>query len=247
MNKSRVATIAVVSGLTAALLLTGGASAQADSDNSLPSLVQVGTYDYLTQPDFSGLTSIGEVAKGNTIGLGTFENLDGELVMVGGSVYQIRPDGTPRQPDSSTRTPFMQAVRFAPQIDAPVPPGMTCAQLPDLIQATAGQTNGIVAVRVRGTFTDLLTRSVTADPPPYQPLSQTIAAETRFPLGTRRAALVGFWQGKDALGLGQDGLHLHGLTANRDAGGHVLSCTVGDDVQLSVQSVPNVRVITPHD
>ena len=229
--------------LAAAAILAPFA-AQAD-DQHASELVQVGTYDYLTQPDFTGLASVGRIAQGQTLGLGTFANLDGELVMVGGKVYQVRPDGTPRVADLETRTPFMQAIKFRPEVDAPVPPGTTCAQLPGLITGLAKRSDGIIAVRVRGTFSELVTRSVTADPPPFQPLSQTIAEQTVFELGERRAALVGFWQERDALGIGQYGLHLHGLTADRTAGGHVLSCIAGDDVQLSIQPVASVQVRTP--
>jgi acetolactate decarboxylase len=229
--------------LTSAIFLS---AIPVQATNEPPStLIQVGTYDYLTQPDFTGLTSVGRIAQGHTLGLGTFANLDGELVMLGGAVYQVRPDGTPRVADPAARTPFMQAIRFRPQVDAPVPPGTTCAQLPALITELAKQGDGIIAVRIRGTFSDLMTRSVTADPPPFQPLSQTIAEQTVFDLGERRAALVGFWQGRDALGIGQDGLHLHGLTADRTAGGHVLSCVIGDDVQLSIQRVASVDIRTP--
>lgn len=214
-------------------------------ENNKAELVQVGTFDYLTQPDFTGLARIGDIAEGQTIGIGTFANLDGELVMVGGSVYQVRPDGVPRKADLSTRTPFMQAIDFDPQATAPIAPGTECAQLAPLIQQAAKKANGIIAVRVRGTFADLVLRSVTADPPPYQPLSATIAEQTVFPLGQRRAVLVGFWQGRDALGVGQDGLHLHGLSADRRAGGHVLSCVAGADVELAVQPVDRVDLRTP--
>lgn len=228
----------------AAAAILAPVPAQAD-DQHASELVQVGTYDYLTQPDFTGLTSVDRIAQGQTLGLGTFASLDGELVMVGGTVYQVRPDGTPRVADPETLTPFMQAIKFRPQVNAPVPPGAPCAQLPGLITELAKRSDGIIAVRVRGTFSELVTRSVTADPPPFQPLSETIAEQTVFELGKRRAALVGFWQGRDALGIGQDGLHLHGLTADRTAGGHVLSCIAGDDVQLSIQRVASVQVRTP--
>lgn len=240
---SRTALWAIGVGLSA-LGILASAPVQAVNEGA-SELVQVGTYDYLTQPDFTPLAYVREIAEGNTLGLGTFANLDGELVMVGGTVYQIRPDGTPREAQESSRTPFMQAIKFEPQTNAPVPPGTTCAQLPALITEVAQQTNGIIAVRVRGTFAGLTTRSVTADPPPFQPLSQTVAEQTVFPLGQQRAVLVGFWQGRDALGIGQDGLHLHGVNVDRTAGGHVLSCEAGADVQLSVQSVSSVRVRTP--
>ena len=243
-RRYKVTVLSLLAVPLAFLTFVAGPPAIADDDRR-SELVQVGTYDYLVQPDFTGLAAVGDIARGQTLGLGTFANLDGELVMVGGVVYQIRPDGTPRLADPNSRTPFMQTIRFRPEASAPVPPGTTCAALPTLITEAAARTTGIIAVRVRGTFDDLITRSVSADPPPFQPLSQTIAEQTVFPLGRERAVLVGFWQGRDALGIGQDGLHLHAVTADRAAGGHVLSCTAGSDVQLSIQLVTDVQVRTP--
>ena len=238
--------IRLLGAILALVLLPGSAAfAAAGSADADDVLVQAGTYASLTQPDFTGLVRIDEVLTDQTLGLGTFANLDGELVLVGGTVFQVKPDGTPRVADLSQTTPFLQAVRFRPERSGPIPPGTTCAQLPPLIDALAGSANGVVAVRVRGTFTDLVTRSVTAAPPPFPPLSQVVAGQTVFPLGTARAVLVGFRQGADALGIGQPGLHLHGVTVTRQAGGHVLSCVVGPDAQLSIQQVERVEVRTP--
>jgi len=242
-SSSRVVARIALSLASLSLVAAGqSVNAHADEDGHL---TQVGTYDYLTQPDFEGLAVIREVLTNESIGLGTFTNLDGELVMIGGTVFQVKPDGTPRPAAADATTPFLQAVKFRPDVSIPIPPGTECANLIPLINSAARSNDGIVAVRVRGTFTDLTTRSVTADPPPYQPLATTVAEQTVFPLGKKRAALVGFRQGDDALGLGQPGLHLHGMTGDRSAGGHVLTCTAGDDVQLSIQHIRQVRVNTP--
>jgi len=242
-SSSRVVARIALSLASLSLVAAGqSVNAHADEDGHL---TQVGTYDYLTQPDFEGLAVIREVLTNESIGLGTFTNLDGELVMIGGTVFQVKPDGTPRPAAADATTPFLQAVKFRPDVSIPIPPGTECANLIPLINSAARSNDGIVAVRVRGTFTDLTTRSVTADPPPYQPLATTVAEQTVFPLGKKRAALVGFRQGGDALGLGQPGLHLHGMTSDRSAGGHVLTCTAGDDVQLSIQHIRQVRVNTP--
>jgi hypothetical protein len=93
-HKKRPGTVLalLVSALFAASLLVTPVAAQTDEGV----LHQVGTYDYLTQPDFTGLATVGEIAEGRTFGLGTFTNLDGELVMLGGEVYRVRPDGVPR-------------------------------------------------------------------------------------------------------------------------------------------------------
>lgn len=100
----------------------------------------------------------------------------------------------------------------------------------------------MVAVRVRGTFTSVVTRSVPAQAEPYPTLATVVATQTLFDLGSRRAVLVGFRTGPDLAGTGAPGLHLHGITADRTAGGHVISCVAGADVQLSVQVAAGVRV-----
>jgi len=234
-RNARTSSIAVVAVLALAGLLASPAAVAADGTKSREYVNQVGTYDYLVQPDFAGLAPLSTAIDGRTLGLGTFADLDGEFVLVGGTPYRVSTDGTPTVVDPSVSTPFAQAVDFRPDTSGPVAPGTTCAELPAVISELAGTDEGITAVRVRGTFTNLLTRSVPRQPLPYPALAQVVAGQTEFPLGSRRAVLVGFLQGADMKGIGQPGLHLHGVTADRSAGGHVLSCVVGSDVQVSVQ------------
>lgn len=228
----------LVSGL--ALLLGGQGWASEPSDSA--GLRQIGTYEALISPDYSGHNSLTPVLSPNAIGLGTLANLDGELVILAGIAYRVGTDGKPRRVSGNVRTPFAQAVTFSPQRSGAIAPGTTCAQLADAVSALAGTVSGLVAVRVRGTFADLTTRSVPAQSQPYPALTTVIANQTIFPLGRTPAVLVGFLQGPDFLGVGAPGLHLHALTADRSAGGHVLSCTAGPDVQLSVQRLPAVTI-----
>ncbi len=244
-SRGRLATVTLAAALVTAVAATIGAlPANAADDDAR--VHQVGTYDYLTQPDFTGLAPLSAAIDGATLGLGTFDGLDGEFVMVAGVPYRVGMDGPPTIVDPSRSTPFAQAIDFRPDTSGPVAPGTTCANLGPVIQQLAGTTAGIVAVRVRGTFTDLVTRSVPAQRVPYPSLAEVIAQQATFPLPGRRSVLVGFWQGPDMKGLGQPGLHLHGVTGDRRAGGHVLSCVVGSDVQVSVQRSSGVVVHSDH-
>lgn len=221
-----------------ALVPTSAHAARDGSDQGR--LRQVGTYAYLTAPDYDAVGTLGQVLGGSrTLGLGTFDDLDGELVILGGTAYRVGTDGTPQPVGRHARSPFAQAVEFAPDRSVPVPPGTPCAALDDRVAQLAGA-DGIVAVRVRGTFTSLVTRSVPAQAEPFPPLSEVVIGQTTFDLAGRRAALVGFRSGADVAGLSAPGLHLHGLTADRSAGGHVLSCAAGADVHLSVQRLAGV-------
>jgi acetolactate decarboxylase len=235
--------------LSAAVIIVVSASATIAVPDSTSSqggagqwVEQIGTYDSLVSPDYDGLTPISAASSGATLGLGTFDQLDGEMVLVGGVIYRVGTDGIPVTVPSSRTTPFFEGIRFTPEVSGPVAPGTTCANLLAAVNALASSDSGIVAVRVRGTFTDLVTRSVPAQRPPYAPLAQIVAGQTVFQLGQRTAVLVGFRTAPDLAGTGAPGLHLHGLTADRSAGGHVLSCVAGSDVQLSVQRADGVRI-----
>lgn len=206
-------------------------------------VAQVGTYDYLVQPNYDGLAPLRSVVGDATIGLGTFDRLDGELVLVRGTVYRVGTDGVPQPVALSRTTPFFEGVRFTPQASMRVPAGTECSALVPLIDDLARTSGGMVAVRLIGTFDVLTARSVPAQVQPYPPLSEVVADQTVFPMTNVRATLVGFRTGADLLGVGAPGLHLHGLTKTRDAGGHILGCTTGDDVRLSIQRTLGVRIL----
>ena len=238
-RRARALATAVAVSLLALLLPAAAASADDAAEAR-----QVGTYAYLVSPDYDGLLPARAAGRGLSLGLGTFDRLDGELVLVGGRIYRVGTDGRPVEVTDDRLTPFFTGVRFRPTASVPVPPGTACADLGRLVTQAAGTSGGMVAVRVRGTFTDLVTRSVAAQAEPYPALATVVAGQTVFPLAGSRAVLVGFWTGPDLAGVGALGLHLHGVTADRSAGGHVLSCVAGGDVQLSVEPLDGVTVVT---
>lgn len=241
----RARQLSAVASALAALALVAGAPLASANDAPAPTgwVKQVGTFDYLVQPDYDGLAPVSAVVGDATIGLGTFDRLDGELVMVGGTVYRVGTDGVPRVSSPSRTTPWVEAVRFTPQASQRVPAGTECSELLPLVDTLAGTTQGMVAVRLIGTFDVLTARSVPAQSQPYPPLSEVVAGQTVFPLVGVRATLVGFRTGGDLLGIGAPGLHLHGLTHARDAGGHILGCTTGPDVRLSIHRTRGVQVV----
>jgi acetolactate decarboxylase len=237
--------LGLVSAAGAAIVLvatTPLAGASATAPQPTRWVTQAGTYDYLVQPDYDGLVRLRDVVGDTTIGLGTFDRLDGELVMIGGTTYRVGTDGVPRVVSLSRTTPFFEGVRFIAQASRSLPSGTECSSLLPLVDGLAGTSAGMVAVRIHGTFNVLTARSVPAQSQPYPPLADVVADQTVFPLTDVRATLVGFRTGNDLLGVGAPGLHLHGLTQDRSAGGHILGCTTGPDVRLSVHRTRGVRV-----
>lgn len=225
----------------------GPASARQKAPESTEYVHQVDTYDYLASPNYQGLTPISTVSRNASIGLGTFNNLNGELVMVGGVVYRVDTSGVPRKTSTQRLTPFMQAVDFEADASLRIAPSTACGALPAIIDRLAKSTEGIVAVKLSGVFFDLKTRSVPRQNKPYPALADVVGAQVEFSLGRVNATLVGFRQGPDAQGVGAPGLHLHGLTKSKAAGGHVLSCVTGPRVLLEVQQTRGAVIHMPHN
>src|SRR5215213_11266570 len=69
-------------------------------------LFQTSTIDALLDGNYDGDVSFAELAERGDFGLGTLDALDGEMVALDGSFYQIGADGRVYPADRRTRTPF---------------------------------------------------------------------------------------------------------------------------------------------
>lgn len=207
---------------------------------------QAGTYAKLNLPNYDGVARlrdvVGRTPGPTVIGLGTFNRLDGELVILHGQPYRVGVDGVPAMVSLNRSASFVQAIPFRADASVRLPRGTACSDLIVTVDELARSTGGVVAVRLTGTFSDLVTSSVPRQSPPYKSLTTVMATQVEFPLGAVTADLVGFRTGADFTGVGPLGLHLHGLTRDRTAGGHVLSC-VTERVRLTVDVTDGVHLL----
>ncbi len=232
--------------LSAAVVIAPTAgSADAPREFGSEPVEQVGTYGYLSSPDYTGLAPIGRIVRRGSIGLGTFNGIDGEMVVLGGTAYRVGTDGRPRVVSTKRTTPFAQAVVFRPEFRERLDAGTSCADLGPAIDRLVDSSAGIVATKITGRFRGLQMRSVPAQRAPYPPLSDVVAEQSVFDLDGARATLVGFRSGPDTSGLSAPGVHLHGLTRDRRAGGHVLSCRTGRGVIVRVQRPDGIHLHLP--
>src|SRR6516225_11565671 len=89
-------------------------------------LYQVSTATALVEGIYQGAVRVGNLREHGDLGLGTFEDLDGEMVVVDGQFYQVRGDGSVRECDDDALSPFAVVTRFAPEAS------VTLDQCPDL-------------------------------------------------------------------------------------------------------------------
>src|SRR5262245_34412042 len=77
-------------------------------------LYQVSTSTALVEGIYQGAVRIGTLREHGDLGLGTFENLDGEMVVVDGGFFQVRGDGSVWECDDDVLSPFAVSTRCTP-------------------------------------------------------------------------------------------------------------------------------------
>jgi acetolactate decarboxylase len=208
-------------------------------------LFQTSTIDALLDGNYDGDISFAELGAHGDFGLGTFDALDGEMVALDGSYYQIRADGRAYPVDGQKKTPFAVVTFFEPALSETL--GTTnLATLCERVDRLSGDASVCCGVRVDGDFGYVRTRSVPRQHKPYPPLVEVVKDQPVFELHDVRGSLVGFRFPDYAQGLNVAGYHFHFITADRSAGGHVLECRIADG-ELRIDREADLRVELPAD
>src|SRR3954468_21431971 len=83
-------------------------------------LFQVSTSGALVAGVFDREVSVKSILEHGDFGLGTFANLDGEMVVLDGRVYQVHGSGLVSEADADDGAPFAVVTRFSPEIDTEI-------------------------------------------------------------------------------------------------------------------------------
>lgn len=243
-------TVRILAGLALAFLcftsaLAADATRQASA--SAPTLVQVGVIDALLAGGYEGSMSLGQLRSLGDLGLGTFDGLDGEMVVLDGVVHQVLASGHVARPADSLTTPFAQVTRLAAPQRVALPAGLDLKAVEARLDAALGDLNRFAAVRLDARFATLTARSVPRQTPPYRPLAEVAKEQSVFPFANAEGTLVGLRGPAFVRGLGVPGWHWHFLTKDRARGGHVLAFVLDAAApsQASLQTLRRLELVLP--
>jgi acetolactate decarboxylase len=79
---------------------------------------------------YEGDMTVGELLEHGDFGIGTFNALDGEMVVVDGVAYRLRGDGTAAAASADSATPYAVVTDFVPTLTRTLPDGVTRAPRP---------------------------------------------------------------------------------------------------------------------
>jgi acetolactate decarboxylase len=191
-------------------------------------LFQISTIDALLEGVYDGDTTFKELKSHGDFGLDTINGLDGEMLELDGNVYQIKTDGVAYSVNDSINTPFAVVTFFEPDKKIFLNTTMNSTQFPGYLESKFPTKNIIYAIKIKGNFDYIKTRSVPGQNKPYPKLIEVTKNQSTFEFHKVNGTIIGFWFPVYMNGINVPGYHFHFITDDRTAGGHVLEYILGN-------------------
>lgn len=190
-------------------------------------------------------TFVYDLKKYGDFGLGTFNNLDGEMLMIDGRVYRLGADGFACDIDDGARTPFACVTFFSPDLVEEIEGDLDYAAFNSVLDRLIVSRNMLYAIRIDADFESVRIWSVQKQEN-YHPLKEDEGGDDRpvFGLSNVRGTLAGFYVPRFIKSLSMPGFHLHFLTDDKKQGGHLLECRL-HGARIALQVVPKLVLNLP--
>jgi acetolactate decarboxylase len=186
-------------------------------------LFQVSTSAALVEGLYQGAVRVLRLLRHGDFGLGTFIDLDGEMVVLEGICYRISSDGVITTVEGDRLIPYAVVTWFSAEF---VKPSQQLNSFSDLIAVCdklRSSENVFYAFRVEGKFSFVKTRVMKAVLHGTG-LKAASSGQEEFSFEDQEGTLVGLWSPGFAGSFSVPGYHFHFLSADRKRGGHVLEC-----------------------
>jgi acetolactate decarboxylase len=214
----------------------GASGVHQDTDHA-SEVYQTSTMTALLDGVYDGDVTIGELLSHGDFGLGTFNRLNGEMLVLDGVCHHLHADGTATIAGPEELTPFATVTWFHPDHRIEITEAADRTAVTTTIDQALGTANLIVAVRITGKFDQVRTRTVTEQQRPYPPLTEATTGQQEADFSGIHGTLAGFRMPDYEQGIAVAGYHLHFIDDARSQGGHALDYRLRTGtVEISVQS-----------
>lgn len=212
--------------LLASAALALGLTSTASAD---PALFIYSTIDALLSGAYDGDLTVRELAMKGNFGLGTYNGLDGEMVLLNGTFYHVKADGSVGIASPGTKVPLAYVLPFnaagGVNLGNASPP-RPLAALEAVIDAQLVNKNHFYGVKVAGQFSGVTTRAIAPQVRPYKPLAEVSKTQVVFKREAVDGTLVGIRSPAFSKGISVPGWHWHFISEDKAFGGHVLAATL---------------------
>ena len=187
-------------------------------------LYQLALFQSVAQGEYYGASTVGDFKKHGDFGMGIFEAVNGELIMLDGVVYQALHDGSVVIPPDDTRIPYGNCTFFTPDI---VMQDITCGSLTELevtlnLAVLRHGKNQFYFAKIQGIFPVVHVRSELKQEEPYRMLNIALRTDQReYHHENLSGTMVGLYCPAFMQSMNAPGWHFHFISEDGTIGGHM--------------------------
>lgn len=153
--------------------------------------------------------------------MGTFDHLDGELVVLDGVAYQLKADSKVNLVNLDMTTPFVSVAFFEQHKKIVISQQSNYETVQKIILDNLPSSNLFYVIKINGSFLEMKTRTVSRQEKPYPTLLKATAHQAVVESKNATGDIVGFWTPAFANTLRVNGFHSHFISTKKNTGGHI--------------------------
>ncbi|WP_375317210.1 acetolactate decarboxylase [Spiroplasma endosymbiont of Virgichneumon dumeticola] len=204
---------------------------------------QYSTISALMSKDFYGSISFKELLTKGDFGIGTFDSIDGELIVLEGKAYQMLNSGQVKTVTNDMTSPFASLTWFKSNIKIACD-NLTYEQLETKITQLLPSPNLFYAYKITGNFQQVMVRTVTKQTIPFPSLLAATKDQAVMTINNVSGDIVGFWTPKFASTIGVAGFHSHFISNDKMQGGHVFN-VISNKIHVEISYLNNMELQLP--
>lgn len=186
-------------------------------------IYQYSLFTALANKIYDGTLTVADVKKKGDTGLGTFNGLNGEMIVSDGVVYQWLADGSIRIPKNTELVPFTVVSFFESDQTVEIPAVENYQELKTRIETQFPSKNMGYTLKIHGNFKTLKCGSAPKQTKPFtKTLSDALINRPTFEMENISGTLVGFWYPEYIGKVNVKNFHLHFISDDKTQAGHVM-------------------------
>ena len=213
-------------------------------------MFQVSTLQALALGYSRAVIKVGELMRHGDIGLGTFEDVNGEMIVVDGHCYRADENGMVSEADSEIGVPFSSVAFFNEDRRCEINKTDNIEKLKEWLDLRIEEDFGLNSmhiVRIDGSFKRICARSESGYRVHHVTLKDALSETQRdFYFDNISGTLVCVYYPDYMDGINASGWHLHFISENRESGGHVFDLILEKGTAY-FDKITNIEITLPHE
>lgn len=210
--------------ICAASIIFNTASAAPAKDRE--TIYQVALLQSLAMGYFDGSITVKQLKTFGDTGIGTFDGLDGEMIVLDGVVYRANQDCKINVVKDNVTVPFSNVTFFEEDMGGALYDYASKSFLEESLTDTlrdVNGANGFCMLKLHGEFNSIQIRSEAKQYKPYPTLVEALkATQKEVTLNNIKGTIVGLYCPDFMSSLNSTGWHFHFISDDKKVGGHVL-------------------------